>query len=124
MNISASSPRRVFVENAVGDGRTPDTRALQAAIDAAAAPGGGGHVVVPPGVFLVGTLHLRWNLHLELAPGAVLLGSPRIEDYEDLGAGLQKDLQPYHLLVAHGCGNLRISGGGRIDGSGPAFWEK
>ncbi len=100
------------------------TRQWQAKIDAAAGPGGSGHVVVPAGVHVVGTLHLRSNLWLELRPGAVLQGSPEIGDYEDLGAGFQKDLQPYRLIVAHACENLRISGGGCIDGNGPAFWEK
>jgi polygalacturonase len=87
---SAASSHCVTARGAVGDGRTLNTRSLQTAIDAATAAGGGGHVVVPPGVFMTGTLHLRSNLHLELAPGAVLLGSPRIEDYEDLGGGFRR----------------------------------
>lgn len=110
---------------AIGDGKTLCTRAIQAAIDAAAAQRGGGHVRIPAGTFLVGTLHLRSNLWLEFLPGAVLLGSPRIEDYELLPVekGGNKDLQPFHLLVAHGCKNLRLSGPGRLDGNGPAFWH-
>jgi Glycosyl hydrolases family 28 len=108
---------------AIGDGKTLNTRAIQSAIDAAATPGGGGHVVVPPGTFVTGTLHLHSNLWLELRPGAVLAGSPRIGDYQELEAGFQKDLQPFHLLVIRDAENVRITGPGRIEGSGPAFWE-
>ena len=120
-----SSSRDIQELGAIGDGKTLCTQAIQAAIDIATAPEGGGHVRIPAGVFLIGTLHLRSNLWLELLPGAVLLGSPRIEDYEALPVekGGNKDLQPFHLFVAHGCKNLRISGSGRLDGNGPAFWH-
>lgn len=113
----------VAARGAVGDGKTLNTRVLQEALDAAGAPGGPGHVVIPAGIFVTGTLHLRSRLWLELRPGAVLQGSEHLGDYEELGGGFQKDLQPYHLLVAHGTEQVRISGPGRIDGRGPAFWE-
>ncbi len=121
--MSGSQPIDITVYHAIGDGKTLNTAAIQSAIDAAVAPGGGGHVVVPPGTFVTGTLHLRSNLWLELRPGAVLAGSPRIEDYQALEAGFQKDLQPFHLVVIQDAENMRISGPGRIDGNGPAFWE-
>ncbi|MEI8313725.1 MAG: glycosyl hydrolase family 28-related protein, partial [Verrucomicrobiota bacterium] len=109
------SDRPVFITDhkAIGDGKTMNTRAIQAAIDAAAAPGGGGHVVVPPGTFVTGTLHLCDNLWLELRPGAVLVGSADIRDYTEFEAGFQKDLQPYHLIVIEGAHHVRISGPGR-----------
>jgi polygalacturonase len=65
---------------AVGNGRTKDTRALQSAIDMAHR-GGGGIVHVPAGTWISGTLHLRSDLTVELAPGAVLLGSPDPDDF-------------------------------------------
>ena len=55
---------------AVGDGVTDNTAAIQRAIDA------GGVVYIPAGTFVTGTIYLRSNGGLELAPGAVLLGSP------------------------------------------------
>ena len=118
-----SHPIFITDHQAIGDGKTLNTHAIQAAIDTAAAPGGGGHVIVPPGNFVTGTLHLRDNLWLELRPGAVLAGSADIRDYSDLGAGFQKDLQPYHLIVIEKAHHVRISDPGRIDGNGPAFWE-
>lgn len=108
---------------AVADGRTLNTRAIQAAIDHAAGPQGGGHVVVPRGRFRTGTLHLRSRMTLELRPGAVLEGSPDIADYEALQAGHNKDVQPYQLLKLDNLEDVRLAGPGRIDGNGPAFWH-
>jgi hypothetical protein len=65
---------------AVGDGRTKDTRALQNAIDLAHRRGGG-VVHLPAGTWVSGTLHLRSDLTIDLAPGAVLLGSPDRADF-------------------------------------------
>jgi len=108
---------------AVGDGAALNTLEIQAAIDAATAPGGSGHVVVPSGVFVTGTLQFRSNLWLELQPGAVISGSKNIRDYERFESASTKDLQPFHLIVARHVKNVRVSGSGRIDGNGPAFWE-
>jgi len=50
---------------AVTDGKTTVTAAIQASIDACA-KNGGGRVVVPPGVFIIGTIHLKSNVHFFL----------------------------------------------------------
>jgi len=50
---------------AVANSKIACTKALQAAIDACNA-NGGGDVVVPTGVFLMGTVHLKSNVHLYL----------------------------------------------------------
>ena len=108
---------------AANDGVALATVAIQAAIDAVAAAGGG-TVVLPPGIYRSGTIHLRSRLRLELEPGAVLLGSPELGDYPSVGrSGVDKDRHDHHLLIARDCAHLRIGGGGMIDGNGPAFWE-
>ena len=57
---------------AVADGKTVNTKAIQAAVDRAGETGE--TVLVPGGVFITGTIHLNGaSLHLE--PGAVLKGS-------------------------------------------------
>jgi hypothetical protein len=63
---------------AVGDGKTLNTRAIQAAIDAC---GPGGVVRIPAGVFLSGALFLKSEMTLHLDEGAVLLGSSDTKDY-------------------------------------------
>ena len=97
---------------AAGSGVALDTAAIQKAIDAAAATGGGS-VYFPAGRFLSGTLTLKSNVTLHLSPGAVLMGSKRIEDY-----------QPKHLIYANGVANIAIEGGGAIDGQGDSFLDK
>jgi hypothetical protein len=56
---------------AVGDGTSDNTKALQAAIDAAA-KAGGGVVEVPAGVFLSGPLTLASRVNLQLLAGCTL----------------------------------------------------
>lgn len=97
---------------ASGNGKSLDTAAIQKAIDTAHAAGGG-VVVFPAGRFLSGAIVLRNNITLRLSPGAVLLGSTRIEDYS-----------PKHLIYAKGVSNIAIEGGGTIDGQGDSFLDK
>jgi hypothetical protein len=97
---------------ATGSGTALDTAAIQKAIDAAGAAGGG-VVHFPTGRFLSGTITLRSNITLYLSPGAVLLGSTRMEDYS-----------PKHLIYAKGVVNIAIEGGGTIDAQGDAFFDK
>ena len=117
---------------AVGDGRTLDTLAVQAAIDAAHA-GGGGTVVVPAGgVYLVGSIELRSHVELHIESGAVLQGSPRWPDYTArfrvgaLSAGVVHEATDTSaaLLTARAAYGITISGGGVIDGAAAAFVER
>lgn len=64
-----------------GDGATLNTRAINEAIEACTAVGGG-QVLIPPGRFLSGTIHLRSHLTLFLAAGATLVGTPNLELYQ------------------------------------------
>lgn len=107
---------------AVGDGATLNTAAIQQAIDAAGETDGG-TVVVPPGTFLTGTIFLRSGITLQLHPAGRILGSPDLADYREKSWGQHIDRTPWHLLVAHHLHDITITGGGAIDGNGPAFWE-
>ena len=72
----------ILDHGAVGDNRTLNTLAIQAAIDAChrAAPAGS-TVLIPPGAYRTASIHLRSNLRLHLASGAGLYGSSDPSDY-------------------------------------------
>lgn len=108
-----------------GDGVANDTAAIQAAIDAVANQGGG-TVLVPPGQYRVGTVFLRDRIRLHLEAGAVLVGSDNYQDYTPRrydGSLPTDESDMWHLLVADGCRDIALTGQGRIDGSGPAFYH-
>lgn len=98
---------------AIGDGVTLDTAAIQAAIDACAAAQGG-TVLVPAGVYLIGTLVLRDNVTLHLAAEATLLGSTERAHY---GEGRLRRC----LICAEDAARVALTGRGVIDGQGAAF---
>ncbi len=102
----AKPPRSSRVVNvrdkgAVGDGRTNDTAAIQAAIDAVA--GTGGTVLVPNGRYLVDAtgklaLKVKSDMTLKLAPGATLKVIPN-------------KAVSYSVLHLSGVSNVTIEGG-------------
>src|ERR1035438_10084675 len=65
---------------AVADGKTVNTKAIQAAIDKCAASGGG-VVVIPKGTFLSGAIFLKQGANLLLEKDGVLKGTTNIDDY-------------------------------------------
>ncbi len=80
--FSTSSPYYdVRDYGAIGNGVAKDTKALQATIDSAAR-NGGGVVVLPPGTYLSGTIHLRSNVTLWLMGGATLAASRDDRDFD------------------------------------------
>ncbi len=118
---------------ASGSGEKLDTAAIQKAIDACHAQGGG-TVYFPNGQYLSGTLVLKSNVTLHLEAGATLLGSANLADYQPhalrpdleaqiLGTGNQ-DAGSLHLLYAQKAGNIGVTGRGKIDGNGRAFWDE
>lgn len=107
---------------AVGDGQTMNTEAIQKALDALSEQGGG-TLFVPAGTWLTGTIQLHSGTTLELHPAARLLGSPNLEDYREVRWGQHIDRTPWHLVAAFDAHDITITGGGTIDGNGPAFWE-
>lgn len=107
---------------AVGDNKTINTKALQTAVDSCNAKGGG-DVIIPQGIFLTGTVHLKSNIHLKLNAGAVLRGSPNLDDYENFIP--DTPYIPVHkgMLFTENAENITISGEGTIDGNGDTFFR-
>jgi hypothetical protein len=110
---------------AKGDGVTLDTEAFQQAIDACNREQGG-TVLVPAGVFVIGTIELKSNVTLYLSAQAKLLGSGNGTHYHaadkiplrgdsTLGDG------NVGLIFAVEAENVTVEGQGTIDGQGSEF---
>jgi polygalacturonase len=103
---------------AVGDGATLCTTAFRKAI-AECRAAGGGRVVVPPGRFLTGAIHLRSGVNLHLSEGATLLFSRDPDHYLPLvftrweGVELM-NYSPF--IYAFEQENIAITGRGTLDG--------
>jgi polygalacturonase len=106
---------------AKGDGKTPDTKAIQAAIDVCNKDNGG-TVLIPPGDFICGTVELKSNVTLHLSAKGRLLGSTRREDYS-AGKGVPPGNGNIVFVYAVNAENITIEGKGSIDGNGHAFYN-
>jgi len=110
---------------AVGDGTTDATAAIRAAVGACS-EAGGGRVVVPPGEYLTGAIHLKSDVNLHLEEGATLRFRQNPAAY--LPVVLTRwegvELMNYSPLVyAHGEKNIAVTGKGTLDGrAGPEHW--
>lgn len=110
---------------AVGDGQTNSTKAIQQAIDACA-KGGGGVVRFKPGEYVTGALFIKSNVNFVVGEGVTLLGSQEDADYPSIFtriAGIEMKW-PAALINVNDQQNVRLSGGGTIDGRGKKWWDK
>ena len=110
---------------AKGDGKTLDTAALQSAIDACNKDQGG-TVLVPAGVFVIGTVELKSNVTVHIAAQGKLLGSADGKQYHAADAiPLTGDATlrdgNVGLLFAVDAENVAVEGPGTIDGQGAQF---
>lgn len=103
---------------AVGDGKTKDTAAIQAAIDAASASPNS-VVILPAGTYYSAPLSLKSNMTFEIQKDATLLGSRDVSDYpviQDRWEGTT--FHSYQSLIAsQGAKNLKVIGEGTVDGN-------
>ena len=106
---------------ASGDGIALDTEPIQKAIDS------GGMVYIPEGIYRTGTLYLKSNGGLHIAPGAILIASHERNDYNSDDFCPQNEVftsekvTGAHLICAVEQENITIEGHGTIDGQGD-FW--
>jgi len=112
---------------AKGDGKTVDTAAVQAAIDACHGDGGG-TVLVPAGTFVIGTVELKSYVTLRIAAAGKLLGSAEGKQYHAVDAvPLSGDTTlkdgNWALLFAVNAKKITIEGPGTIDGQGARFYS-
>ncbi|KAM3682178.1 hypothetical protein ACB098_12G053800 [Castanea mollissima] len=119
---------------AVGDGKTSNTKAFNAAIQKLStyASDGGAQLIVPPGKWLTGSFNLTSHFTLFLHEDAVILGSqdesewPAIPVLPSYGRG--RDAPSGRLSALISGSNLTdvvITGNnGTIDGQGSTWWKK
>ncbi len=116
-------PRRCFDitdHGGVGDGVTKNTAAFAAAIRACNRAGGG-RVIVPPGRYLTGAIHLRSNVDLHVQEGATVLFSMDPKDYLPVVLTRWEGTECYNyssFVYAYGQHDLAITGKGTLDGQG------
>ena len=119
---------RIFSANsygASGDGTKNSTKAVQQAIDACS-KAGGGIVTLRPGHYVTGALFLKSDVHLSIGLGVTLLASQNDDDYPSLStrvAGIEMKW-PAALINVNDQKNVKISGGGMIDGRGEKWWDR
>jgi polygalacturonase len=104
---------------AVGNNKTVNTKAIQAAIDDCSA-NGGGTVVVPSGVFRTGALFMKNKVNLLVRKDAVLKGTTNITDYPQIPTrfeGIERNWTTA-LINIQNTENTVLTGDGTIDGSG------
>jgi len=106
---------------AVGDGKTLDTPAINKAIEDCAAAGGG-QVLLPPGRYLSGTVHLKSHVTLFLEAGATLVGTTDLDQYQypkipDFMPEAKWGKWHRGLIVGDGLQDIAIAGQGVIDGN-------
>ena len=107
---------------AVGDGKTMNTRAIQAAIDACAPDG---IVLIPAGTFVSGAIYLKSDITLKVDKGAVLTGSGDPADYpirryrwEGREHDCYSSLVNVNFEHEGRFKNITIEGDGKIDANG------
>jgi polygalacturonase len=113
-------PYNVRDFGAKGDNFSLDHPAIQTALDTCNASGGG-TVIVPPGIYLCGTLHLRSNVCLWLEHGAMIKSCEQAEFYPEICKTPYGNLpgQIQALIWAEAVENVTIAGFGTLDGGCP-----
>ena len=112
---------------AVGDGKTDCTEAFRQAISACHTAGGG-RVVVPPGDYATGAIHLKSNVDFHLSKGARVLFSTDPEAYLPMVFSRWDGIELMNyspLLYAFGQENIAVTGEGLLDGQASAanWWS-
>jgi polygalacturonase len=105
---------------AKGDGVAKDTKAVQAAIDDCSSAGGG-TVVLKGGKFVTGPIEIKSNVTFSVEKDAMLLGSVDLGDYPKAVRMRQHTVEP--LIAVTNAENVKITGGGVIDGRGQVWWD-
>jgi polygalacturonase len=123
MSAQKSSGIRDF--GAVGDGFADTTDAFKKAI-AECSGKNGAKLIVPAGKFLTGPIHLKSNINLHLDEGAVILLGGNLDDWPSVKSRWE-GVECYGYspcIYGENLTNVSITGAGKIDGRGQAWWNE
>jgi polygalacturonase len=125
--IAQSTPAHFVITDygAVGDGKTMNTKAIQAEIDKIAA-NGGGTLVVPKGVFMSGALFFKQGVNLLIETGGVLKGTIDKSEYPQINTrweGEERVWTSAFINFDH-MTHVSVTGDGTIDGSGDLWMQR
>src|SRR5205085_2469238 len=87
---------------------------------------GGGRVLIPPGKWLTGPIHLKSNIDLHVADGAVVSFLTDPEKYLPPVFVRWQGQECYNyspLIYARDCDNIAITGRGVLLGQGKSWWS-
>lgn len=128
--LASSVPSREFNVRdfgGIGDGTALDTLAIQKAMDGCG-NAGGGTVRFPPGIYLTKPFQLRSKTTLQIDGGAIIKATDDPKDFlpanvswSDILNGTKRG--PFVSLISgNDLSDIKICGGGTIDGSGARWW--
>lgn len=126
MLVARAEQVNMYLEGAKADGKTLNTRLINATIDRLS-QAGGGTLFFPAGSYLTGAIHMKSNITIDLEAGATLLFSDDFEQYLPFvdmryEGVMMKSFSP--LIYAVDCHNITIKGEGILDGQGKAWWTE
>ena len=101
------------------------TEAIRKAIDAVHTLGGG-RVVIPEGNWHTGPIHMKSNIELHIARGATVIFTEDRSAYLPVVLTNYEGIRCYNyspMIYGNGLTNIALTGEGRLEGNGPAWWE-
>ena len=112
----------IIAYGAKADAVSPNTIAIQKAIDNCSSKGGG-VVFVPAGLWLTGPLQLRSNVNLHVSKNAVLQFSSNTKDFPLIKTNWEglEAIRAQSPIYAIDVENIAITGEGLLDGAGQAW---
>jgi polygalacturonase len=110
---------------AVSDGTTDCTDSFRKAIQKCHDEGGG-KIIIPPGIYLSGAIHMLSNVHMHFEEGAKILFTTNKEKYlpnvYTRFEGMEcMNYSPF--IYAYNQENIALTGKGILDGQGEVWWS-
>ena len=101
------------------------TKAIAEAIESIHTAGGG-RVTIPEGEWRTGAIHMKSGVALHIAKGAVLRFTTDRAAYLPVVLTNYEGIRCYNyspMIYGNGLENIALTGEGRLEGDGPAWWE-